>query len=294
MHWRLDLHQPFLRQIHLLGNQVAVSANERRIHFYEVETGAPYPELEIMPSLLNNPVPEERREGFNQLKAPNGLFLPQVKFPDTTLLTSLDGGLRLLWGETLTLEIDELAIPLDIPPQTTIEQAALDGDLGSIAAVTDEPNLYLFQQQTRLNRVFLDDPPLVKLFITLGGAAIVLVYPHKLCLLDSVGKLRKIQDLHYHVGGAALSSDGAWLAVADADSPVIRLYNQELMLVRQQQVLDLITIARPLQMFSPLPAVAPVTALDVQGEMLAFGMAGVLCVTPIEAFAPVPQPRLLF
>ncbi|MBZ0307401.1 MAG: hypothetical protein K8I82_15140, partial [Anaerolineae bacterium] len=103
-------------------------------------------------------------------------------------------------------------------------------------------------------------------------------------------------NLHYTIGSAAMSPGGNWLVVGDTDHQLIRLYDDALVPVRQQHAVDLITTARKLQLFTSIPAAAaPISALDITDNgILAFGMAGVLCVTRIEKLTELPQPRPLF
>lgn len=301
MHWQQHIASQPLRRLNILnGNpdQIAVTETRQKIRFYDLATGASYPDLEISLNLLDNDTPEERREGLSQLKAPNGSFLPFVDFQSSHLYTSFDGSLRLIHdlGDGLTLEIDDQSIPLDIPREKSVTQVALDRDLGSVAAVTDDHLLYVFQQQTQVNTVFLDAAPILKVFIKMGGSEIVVVYPEKLVLMDTLGKILFSQNIHFAVGSVAMSPSGDWLAIGDADHQLLRLYNHDLVPVRQQHAIDLITTAHRLQLFATMPApAAPISALDItDGGVLAFAVAGVLCAAPVGMLRELPQPRLLF
>lgn len=298
MHWQLHIaSQPF-RSIFILPGkpaQLAVSETRQKIRFYDLISGAHYLDLELDLKLLDHDSPEERREALNQLKAPNGMFLPVVEFQDRRVHTTMDGSLRLIQDAGLILEIDDQTLPLDISPEQTVVAVDFDRDLGTIAALTDDHVLYVYQQQTRINTILLEDDLPVRIFIKAGGNEIVLVYPEKLCLLDMKGRIICQRDLHYTIGPVVLSPAGNWLAVADADYQLIRLYNQELVPVRQQHAVDLITTARQLQLFTNIPApAAPISALDITDSgVIAFGMAGVLCVAQVEMLTELPQTRPL-
>lgn len=298
LHWQLYITSQPLRRIFILPGkpaQLAVSETRQKIRFYDLKNGAHYQDLMVDFDIAGKNTPEAYREGLNQLKAPNGVFLPVVDFPTSHLYTTLDGSLRLIQETGLTLEIDDQRLPLDIPSQKTVAAVDLDRDLGTIAAVTDDAALYVYQQQTRVSQIHLDDTP-TRIFIKAGGNELVLIYPEKIYLVDTAGTILRQCDLHYTIGSAAMSPGGRWLAVGDADYQLIRLYNHDLIPVRQQHAVDLITTARKLQLFTSIPAAAaPISALDITDNgILAFGMAGVLCVAKVEHLTELPQPRSLF
>jgi hypothetical protein len=262
-----------------------------------LDTGAHYGDLDIDPDLLDNDIPEERRQSLEALKAPNGEYLPFVELNASHLYVSNDGKLRLIHdlNAGLTLEIDDQSIPLDTGKKQIVTQAALDRDLGSIVAVTTECVLYLFQQQTLVSTIPIPGETVLQVFVTVGGGQIVVVDAVSIKQIDATGKILRQQDVHYTLGPTAMSPDGNWFLAGDADHQLIRLYNHDLIPVRQRHAIDLLSDAHQLQLFADRPeGAAPLVSLDITSDgTLAFAMAGVICTAHIDLMTELPQPRLL-
>ncbi len=300
MYWQLHLASRPIRRLSLLMRdpaQVAINDTRDRIRFYDLDSGAHYNDLEIDLDMLDNDIPEERRQSLAALKARNGGYLPFVELNASYLHLSLDGQLRLIHDVNagITLEADGESYSLDVGAQATVLQAALDREFGSIAALTDAHKLHIFQQQTRMNIIEPSIERLQHLFITDGGSKIIMIGANKLMSLDIYGKPIRSHDIHYNVGVAALSPNGNWLLVGDADHQLIRLYNKDLIPVRQQHAVDLLSQARPLQLFIETPSTeAPLAALDIANDgTLGFALAGVIGTAHIDLMTELPQQRLL-
>jgi hypothetical protein len=300
MYWQLHLASHPIRHVHLiLGRipQIAVSDTRRKVRFYDLGTGAHYSDLSIDPDLLDNDIPEERRQNLEALKAPNGEYLPFVELNASHLYVSHDGKLRLIHdlNAGLTLEIDDQSIPLDTGKKQIVTHVALDRELGSIAAVTTDQILLVFQQQTLVSTIPLPGEPLVQVFVTVGGGQIVTVDAHSIKQMDTSGRILRQQAIHYTLGPTAMSPDGNWFLAGDADHQLIRLYNRDLIPVRQRHAIDLLSQAHQLQLFADRPeGAAPLVSLDITDDgTLAFAMAGVVCTAHIDLMTELPQPRLL-
>jgi len=301
LYWRLHLASFPIRNLHILEGspaQLAVRDTRHKIRFYDLNTGGHYGDLEIDLDLLDNDIPEERREGLAALAAPNGARLPFVDFNTSRLYVSLDGDLRVIHdlNAGLTLEVGEEIIPLEMRgSRTAVRLAALDRELGTIAALTEDNVLHIFQQQMHINRIEMGNAQILRIFAPAGGGHILIVESDQLKLIDMTGKVQRSHELHYVQGVAALSQDGSHLVIADADHQLMRLYNRDLIPIRQQHAIDLLSEAAALQLFEETPSLeAPLVAVDVTNTgVLAFGMAGVLCVSHVDAMTELPQPRLL-
>jgi len=83
--------------------------------------------------------------------------------------------------------------------------------------------------------------------------------------------------------------------ISDADHQLLRLYNRDLIPIRQQHAVDLLSQAQQVQLFVNTPAPeAPLSTLDIINEgIFSFAMAGVLCTAHIQLMTELPQPRLL-
>jgi hypothetical protein len=298
VYWRLHLASQPIRQIHILAGasaQVAASDTRRRVRFYDLETGAHFSDLEIDPDVLDNDVVEERREGLLALRAPNNAFLPFVELNSSHLYVSEDGKLRLIHDldAGLTLEIDDNTIPLEI--DGSVVMAHLDRELGTVAGLTEDNKLHIFQQQTRVSEVDLEDAQIQRFFVLSGGSQVLIVEQERLRLIESGGKTVRSQGIHYTVGQAALSPDANWLMVSDADHQLLRLYNRDLIPIRQQHAIDLLSQAQQVQLFvNTPPPEAPLASMDITNEgIFSFAIAGIICTAHVDLMTELPQPRLL-
>jgi hypothetical protein len=299
MYWQLHLASQPLRSLHLLSGRpslLAVRASREQVNFYDLNTGAQYDDLHVDLDVLDNDMPEERRTSLEALRAPNGEYLPYLELNASDLHISEDGQLRLIhdYNAGLTLENGLQSVPLDIPNNQAIKHVSLDRDLGTIAALTEQNVLHIYQQQTRMNTISLANTPMT-LFISTGGEFVLLVEPGNLRRLDTAGKVLRTAEIHYTVGPVAMSPDGNWLMVGDADHQLLRLYNRDLILIRQQHGVDLLSRARPVQLFVDVPTPsAPLAALDITNEgVFSFAVAGILCTAHIDLMTELPQTRLL-
>lgn len=300
MYWQIHLASHPLRSLHILSSHpalLAVRVSRETVYFYDLETGVYYSDLTIDLDVLDQDIIENRRAGLEALRAPNGDYLPYLELNASDLYISDDGQLRLIHdiNAGLTLESGLQSTPLEIRDNKPVARVSLDRDLGTIAALTDDNALIIFQQQTPMTALSLEDSAITNLFMTAGGEHVILVEPTRLRRLDTGGKLIRAVEIHYTLGPVALSPDGDWLLAADADHQLLRLYNRDLILVRQQHGVDLISRAQPVQLFvdEPAPA-APLAALDIADNgVFSFALAGLLCTAHIDMMAELPQPRLL-
>jgi hypothetical protein len=295
MAWQLQLEGQHIHRLEILLGpppQVAVIDTRYRVRFYDLLNGAFYDDLHLDGDLLDQDSPESRLAALEALTAPNGQALPMVHLNGCHLYTSQNGHLHLIHDLNAGLTLDDL--PLEMGSDLTVRLVDWDRNLGTIAALTSNNHLYFFRQHMLMTLLELE-AEVLNLFVTASGSQVILVQRDRLCVLDTTGKLLRQQEIYYRVGPSALSPDGNFLLLGDADHQVLRLYNRDLIPTRQQHAVDLLSRARQLQLFSEeLSSNMPFQALAMANNgQLCFAMANVLCASHIKAMGELPQPRLL-
>lgn len=296
MAWQLQVEGQYIQRIDILQgdpSQIALLDKRYKVHFFDLNNGAFYNELAIDADILDSDVPELRAAGLEALMAPNGCPLPMVYLNGSHLYTSEDGKLHLIHDLNGGLTLDDM--PLEIADDPVVQLVDWDRELGTIAALTKTQQLYLFQQNILMNQLDLSGLEIVNLFVTGEGSRVLLVQSDRLKLLDTSGKMMREQEFYYSVGPSALSPDGNLLLLGDSDHQVLRLYNRDLIPIRQQHAVDLLSRARQLQLFSEeLSSNMPFHALAITNTgQLCFAVANAFCASHIKAMGELPQPRLL-
>lgn len=300
MHWRLDLGGDWPYIVRLVeGNplQLAVWLSDRDIDFFAVSTGAYYGRLAV--STEFRPGADGWRVYLEQLMAPNGAYLPVAWADQIGVYTSYDGRLRLyhVRGHDLVLDMDGRQTTLPCDGGAPIVAAGLDRELGTVAAVSDDGRLHLYQQGVYVGSyaVEINSRPVVKLAVPDGADYVAIIEEGQIQIITIGGRIRqRLLDLP-PINAAACSPSGEILVTVDQDSGMLRVYDETLRLVAQEAALDVLVRAPSLQLpdTAPWPELAPHT-LDVDDSgKLVFAMEGMLCVTRVDEIAPVPQPRTL-
>lgn len=293
-YWRIQVAAFALRRIHILSHtnqtQIAVCDLRERVRCYGFNDGALYSDVALELDILDHDLPSARQAGLERLKADNGVYFPFVELNGSHLYTSDDGSQRLIHdlNAGLTLEDGRGSYPLDLGDQKVVVKAGLDRAGGRGAAVTPNSRLHLFQGTQPVRSILLDAP--VEALYMAGDTLIVIEAEH-IKRFDQHGTLFYKQPLHYRSGPTALSPNGKWLLVADMEYQLLRLYNANLELIRQQHAVDLMNRARPLQMFITEPSfLTPIAALDINNEgQISFAMGGILCTAHIEMMTRLPR-----
>lgn len=301
--WWLHLTNRAIQSLDLLEGEPGILAawsRRDRVEFYELATGTPLGEKIIIFSDVYDRESEAWPKFLADLKAPNGAYLPVVQSAQATLHATDDGRMHLYHLDALYLENDGKEVKLEVPGEVTFPAMALDRFLALIAALDQNLHLHVYQQHIRVGTFDIGLTPVKELrpmvAISRGGGSIFLTDGQQVILTDSSGEVRRRANMHYFIRRMACSPDGSYLITCDMDAGVIRIYNGEtLELAYQRYAVDLVAEARQIQLLADLPPqfVAP-TALAINDEgVIAFAMAGVICVTSLAHMNELPRTRAL-
>jgi len=305
MSWRVHLSNQTIRNLDILGGKpplLAAWTHRERVAFFDLETGAPIEERVLKPARAGERQTDRWREFVAGLIAPNLVYLPVVNTPQATIYATNDGQMRLYHvGDCdLFLEIEGKEITLDSNGASDFHLVGLDRILGLVAALDAKGKLHIFQQHIPVGVFDLGlslQPELPSgLVISQGGAAIYVSDSQQIVLTDAAGRARKRLDVHYFVGKIACSPNGKLLVASDLETGVLRVYNGgDLTPTHQRHAYDLLSHATQLQLLADLPPLnVAVTALAAGNDgLLAFAMAGVVCVTSLEQMDALPRPQRL-
>jgi hypothetical protein len=302
--WWLKLADQPIRAVQLLAGdpvQVAAWLSSERVHFYAAHTGAFYESRRV-----TVPVPVDVREGRWQrfvdfMRAPNGARLPVYDVDHTQIHTSYDGRLRLyaLQDAGLMLDVDRRLIALALAGEANVISLGLDREFGSIAALTDDGRLHIYQQQVYvgafgIENEWADELPF-GVFLPDSAGVVVLVGETQIQIWDMAGRALHRLAAPAPIGAAACSPDGERIVTGDRDQAVIRVYNGQLVPLRQGSAPDVLDRAVPVQLLAALPPnSARLDALAVMDDdLLVFALDGTLCQTSLREFDRLPQPRTL-
>jgi hypothetical protein len=306
MTWRVHLTNQAIRDLDILAGRpplLAAWPQRDRVTYFELESGAPMDERLLRSTRAGELHSEKWREFVATLIAPNGLYLPTVHTPEATIYATDDGQMRLYHvnDNGLVLEIEGKEIPLQSNGASTFTTVGLDRFLGLIAALDDQGKIHIFQQHIPVGvfdiGVSVQSELQPGLAISNGGAAIFVSDGENIILTDSSGRVRKRLAVHYFIGKIACSPNGRLLATSDLETGVIRIYNGgDLLATHQRHAIDLLAEATQLQLLADLPpaAVALNAVVIDNSGLLAFSMAGVICVTDLEHMDALPRPQQLF
>jgi hypothetical protein len=215
-----------------------------------------------------------------------------------TLYTSADGRAYLLHQHGGDLfygsQGKETRLPRD--PDTRFVAVAFDRSLGLVAALDTTGALHLYEQQIRIGAVDIglasDEDWMPSIAIAYGGTPILCSDGRSIVLADATGKVQKRLTLPYQAGMLICSPDGQHVAVADAETGVIRVYSgADLLPTHQRFASDLLVEARRVQLMAgSAGSSTALSALAINNKgILAFAMSGVVCVTNIARMAVLPR-----
>lgn len=300
MSWRAYLVERPIRSVDILAGKpslLAVWLRSDQVTFLDLQTGVTRGEITIAK-------PPQERSGdawqtfLNSLKAPNDVMLPVAKAGSLTLLNSPNGQFRVLRTGTASLSYyaDAKETPLELKEGVT-DLAAIDVDrsFGLVAALDTAGTLHLFQQQLYVGSYptgLTIEPELrPDLTITGNGASVFVSNGKQIAVYNAAGKLKRKLDIHYTMGMMRPSSNGKVVVTTDLDNSVVRIYHGETFaLMYQRFAVDLIAEARRI-VITPGPAFPAGAigsiAVNTRG-VLAFTVGGVVCVTSVSRFKPLP------
>jgi len=300
MSWRAYLVERPIRGVDILAGKpslLAVWLRSDQVTYLDLQTGITRGESTI-------PRPPQERTGeawqafLDALKAPNETILPLVRSGKFTLLNSPNGQFRVIRSGATSLAYlaDQKETPLELN-EKVIDLTAVDVDrsFGLVAALDTVGVLHLFQQQLYVGSYptgLTIEPELrPDLTITGNGSSIFVSDGKQIAVYSAAGKLKRKLEVHYTMGMMRPSSNGKVVVTTDLDNGVIRIYHGETFaLMYQRFAVDLIAEARRI-VITPGPAFPAGAigsiAVNTRG-VLAFTVGGVVCVTSLSRFKPLP------
>jgi hypothetical protein len=302
--WWLNLSDHPLQAVQLLDGdpaQVAAWLSEKRVHFYAAHTGTLYESRDIKIPEIIDTREDNWRTFLDDLNAPNQSFLPAFNTDFLQIHTSHDGRLRLyaLHHTNLILDMNRRQIALGLNGAAEIVALGMDREFGSLAALTDDGRLHIFQQQVYvgafgIENEWADELPF-SVFLPDSAGVVVLVGETRIQVWDMAGQVLHRRQAPAPIGVAACSPDGERIITGDREQAMIRVYNATLTPLRQHSAPDVLARATPVQLFgSPPPDDARLDALAVlNDDTLVFALHGTLCQTSLDELRELPQPRPL-
>ncbi|MBN1565098.1 MAG: hypothetical protein JXA10_14735 [Anaerolineae bacterium] len=304
MGWWLNLADRPIQAVQLLEGdpvQIAVWLSDKRVHFYAAQTGALYESRDItVPATMD--LREQSWQTFlERLNAPNRAFIPLFNTNELQIHTSYDGRLRLYArnNSQLILDLNQRHIALKLHGAAELIALGMDRDFGSLAALTDDGYLHIFQQQVYvgafgIENEWADELPF-KVLLPDSAGVIVLVGETRIQVWDMAGQVLHRYQAPAPLGTATCSPDGERIITGDRDQAMIRVYDAPLTPLRQHSASDLLAQTTPIQLLSASPpADASLGALAVlNDDTLVFALHGALCQTSLNALNELPQPRSL-
>lgn len=298
--WRLYLTDQTVRRLDLLPGKPSVVAawtGARRVFFFDMTHGARLGERAydgILPPTRTGEAWKTFVEGF---QAPNGATLPVVRASGLTLYTSTDGATRVLHDDAtgdLLLDTAGQQVRLHRDPATRFVAVAYDRGTGLIAALDEAGRLHTYKRDLRLAIVDLglvveDWRP--TLLVPQTGNRIICSNGEVVVVTDAAGVVQHRLVPHYRLGAMACSPDGKNLALVDADTGVIRIYDADMQPTHQRFADDLLADARRVQLMGgsgSSQSMISALALSNRG-VLAFAVAGIVCVSSTSRMAVHPR-----
>jgi hypothetical protein len=305
MAWRVLLSNRPIRRLDICvgkPSQLAVWTHTDRASFLDLQHGSRLDErIFEEPSIDAVELPPWKLY-LETLKMPNEAFLPYIRARAVGTYTSLDGGMRVFWKHErdLTFVSNGKSTALQIDSASVIVTCAMDRALGLIALLDRVGRLYIYQQHIRVGvfdiglRVREDLP--MMLAVADGGNAIYVTDGQQIVIVEPGGKIRKRLEVYYAIGAMGASPDGKLIATSDIESNVIRVYNgADLTATYQRFAVDLLADTRQAQVLpvnvATGAALGPL-AISSKG-VLAFAMAGMVCVTNTNKMGMLPKPQSL-
>lgn len=300
MGWLLHLADGPLAGVSFLEGEpllVAVWYSPDECEFFAVADGTSAGRLVIDP-------PVGPRDGSSwrdfvaTLQAPNKAYLPRVTTPRETIYTSYDGRLRLYHQtEPPFLRLEDGAHSVALVNDThSVSTVGFDRELGAVVALLANGSLSFFQQTIAVAHGQPDAgelPPDSFLSVADAGALVVLGSGVGMRVFDFAGNERAA-NAHESLTGVCAAT-GHLIAAVSASGNTLRIYDDRLVLLAEEQVSALLSRQEPLQLVHAMPDDRTgVHAIDLTHDgILALGIGGYLSVLTVNDLTPVPQDQPL-
>lgn len=298
MAWRLHLTDRIVRRLDILPgkpNLLAAWTNSDRVYFMELQNGGKLTERTLEP-------PKTRATAMwdvfvKGLHAPNGVFLPLVRTPHTTVYQLPQGKKRLYRADAeATLEIDGVTTRLDTGDHVF---TALGLDDALVAGLDHKGGLHYYRGAMHTasfdSGLRLTDELQPHLAVIEGGRGVFVSDGEQIALFDGDGRLVRRIFAGYTLGALACSPDGAYLATGDLDSNMVRVYDgRALTPTHQRFAVELLADAKKTQTISSaLAANTAVGTLALTNKgVIVFAMSGMVCATNLTRMIALPNAKI--
>jgi hypothetical protein len=236
-----------------------------------------------------------------QMKAPNGDFLPMIRVQGTAVYPALDGSFWVRGIEQVGwfFETETESRRLEMDAGTQIAAFAFDRKEGVSAALDSQGRLHLHRRAARIGT--FDTPLQIKddlqpaAAIPEHGSWCFLTDGTRIAIFDLAGNLQKTIELHFSLGAFSVSPDGKTIVVGDLDAGVLRVYGERNWTPTSQRfAVDVLAEAKRAQLMgigtTTGAALGPI-AVGAKG-VLAFAIAGTVCVTTVARLKPPAPPKI--
>lgn len=295
MAWQLHITNRALQRLDILGQSVlAVWTQPGRVSYIDLQTGATIAEKRL-PDLANRQ-PEHWQTVLPELQAPNGVYPPVVVGSGLTVYLTQTGQQRLYHRAAGDMILAAGAREAKLDGDARFRAVALNRTTGVIGALDTTGKLHVYQQGSGLQIHTVELPALESdalVAMAIPDSAIFIACDRLLLRVSMQGLVDKRSQLHYPIGAFACSARGQWLAVSDQETNVVRLYNPgDLQPLYQRHAADLLARATQVQLIAdPAPSMVALNHLAVDDDgLVAFALAGVVCVTEVTEFLAFPRP----
>ncbi len=307
MSWRLELSDLTCLSIQILEGApplVAIWTSSQEVLFYSVENGAFYGQLSVVRPVTTHsdglPNDAAWRSFLETLRGPNHVYLSPVRTEYEQLLCSYDGRFRVYDDDAaaLILEVDHHRTLLPLESKTPKIAIGLDRELGTLGVLTADHRVHVYQQHVYMQTFPLElssrVPPLFHVLD--AGTGLVVADDTRIQSLDMMGRTLYSQATASLISAAACSPGGNWIVLAETNSGIVRIYDEQLTPTYQDSAADLLSQATPVQLWaSSLPADTAPHNLDITDDgTLVFVLDNTICRVYIEELTPLPRPRRLF
>lgn len=302
MAWHLHLTNRAIHRLDILGEArqalLAVWTQPGRVSYIDLQSGAVVSEKRFTD--LASRQPEHWQTLLPELQAPNGLYPPALVGPGQTIYLTHTGQQRLYHLNSGDIFLAAGGREVKLNGDDRFRAAALNRSSGVIGALDVTGRLHIYQQggglQTHeIGLSALDPEALVAVAISDDASTLFVACDRYLLRVSAQGQVEKRSELHYPIGAFACSARGQRLVCSDQDTNVIRVYNGvDLLPLYQRHAADLIASATQVQLIAdPAPSMVALNHLAADDAgLVAFALAGVVCLTDVTAFLALPRPVL--
>ncbi len=302
MAWRVHLSDRNIKRLDMLSGKPSLLAAwtaTNRVSFLDLQNGSPRGDMTIEPVKDADRRGESWQTFVQSLTTPNNLYLPTARAPQAAIFLSADGSTRLYYtgGTDLYLEIDGKEAKIETDAKPRFIAIGMDRASGLLAALDADARLHLYHKHVRVGvfdtQLEIDEEFRPVLIISADGKALFVSDGQRITAFDANGKIRQHLPLHYTLGAINSSPNGRRFVTSDLDANVIRIYDGNLKPTHQRYAMDLLTEAKRAQLLasaSTISAAVGPLAINNKG-VLAFAIAGTLCVTSLSKLKAFPKTR---